>query len=165
MKKIQLLFAIAVLSIIFSCQEKEAKTKVEDSGNTVESSSTPSSTNISQSDLKPLPADLFKPVYLEADYMDIIFEELPFSMSQDNNNSIRQILNYIDVNAPDSYDPNCPLFGQLLVQKEAVYVMEANIYHSGGCYYWLIKQQGNQYLNAMTDAGIEFFNQLKQRKF
>lgn len=165
MQKIQLFFAFVVLISIYSCKEKETNKSLEDSGMKVETSVETSPANNSKLDFSPLPASLFKPVYMEADYMDILFEELPFSMSQDNNASIRQILNYIDVNAPDSYDSNCPLFGQLLVQKEAVYILEADIYHSDGCYYWLIKHRGKKYLNGMTDAGIKFFNQLKNRNF
>lgn len=158
------LFAITIILSLFACKEKETKTRVEESAPKVEST-TDHARPTNAPALSPFPAHLFKPVYMEADYMDVIFEELPFSMSQDNNNSIRQILNYIDVNAPENYNANCPLFGQLLVQKEAEYIMEANIYHSEGCYYWLIKHQGEKYVNGMTDAGIQFFNQLKQRKF
>jgi hypothetical protein len=114
-------------------------------------------------DLMALPEAVFKKIYFEADYLDVIFQELPFSMSQENNASIRQIMNHIDNKPPASMPAGCPLFGQQIYQKNGETILEADFYHSPGCYYFIFRYGGDQYFNGMTDSGVEFYENLKKR--
>jgi len=109
----------------------------------------------------PLPGKLFKQLYEEADYLDVIFEDLPFSMSQEDNKSIRQFLVNVDVNAPEKIDNSCVPMGHQVYQKEGEIIAEADFYVSAACTYYVFFIGGKKYHNKMLPNGIEFFNKLK----
>ena len=109
-----------------------------------------------------LPTSVFEELYTEADYMDVIFQELPYSISQENNSSIRQILRHVDNKAPASINNNCPLLAQQVFQRQGKIIAEADIFCDQGCYYYVFKFKGQVYYNAMTQAGIEFYENLKK---
>lgn len=156
-----LIFLALSLFVTLSCknQKKSSDKNPEETGQLEKE------TTSQQSFLTALPADIFKKVYAEADYLDVIFENLPFSMSQENNASIRQILNHVDNKPPQTIPANCPLFGQQLYMKNGEIILEADFFHSEGCYYYIFKHNGKKYYNGMTQTGITFFDNLKKRKF
>ena len=122
-------------------------------------------TVVQNNDLLSLPEDLFLKVYNATDYLDVIFEELPFSMSQDNKKGIQQLMKYIDKRPPNAISSGCPLFAQQFYQKEGELLIEADVFHSEGCFYYVFKHEGKSYYNAMLPEGIQFFNNLKKRQF
>jgi len=117
--------------------------------------------------LPPLPKGLYEDLFKHADYLDVLFEDLDFSMSQDNNASIRSFLQNINIKRSTELNTACPPMGHAVFSKHGNTMIECDFYHSEGCYYFIFNYEGDQpaYSNAMSDVGINFFNNLKNRNF
>jgi len=164
MKAIKILIVLFSITMIFACKS-DNKTEEKDSSISEEMQETKQPVKAVTGEMVNLPVDVFLKVYMEADYIDIIFEDLPFSMSQDNSKSIKQILSHLDKKPPAAISGQCPLFGQMLVQKEGNIILEGDMFHSEGCYYYVFKHQGKVYHNGMTPNGIQFFENMKKGSF
>jgi hypothetical protein len=117
------------------------------------------------SSLTPLPKEVYDLVYNQVDQMDGIFDELTFSMSQETNSSIQQLLNHVDMKAPMKVSDDCPRFSNQLYKKEGEVILEADVYCSEGCFYYIFKYQGEKYYNKMLQQGINFYENLKGQNF
>jgi len=104
-------------------------------------------------------------LYNECDYLDVIFMELPFSMSQGHPSGIRNLLSQLDNVPPESIDPNCPLMGNQVYQKAGETLAEADFYISEGCNYFVFTYQGKKYYNKVKQTGINFYENLRNKKF
>ena len=157
-------FLLLTLLILFSCKENQAGEN-ESAESTQTESAAPAQNQQKTQNFQALPDVIFKQVYFESDYTDVIFENLPFSLSQDNNGAIRQLMNYVDNKPPAFLSGQCPLFAQQVLLKNGEIILEADIFHSEGCYYYAFRHQGNLYYNAMRDSGIQFYNNLKNQRY
>jgi len=95
-------------------------------------------------------------------YVDYIFNELPFSISQDDKSSIMANLTLIGDQSPDPISiSNCAPIGREFFHVDGEIVYEADIYFSDGCYaYVFIKEDKPVYANSISDQGIMFYNNL-----
>ncbi len=116
---------------------------------------------------RPLPKHIYDQIYKYADYLDVMFEDLDFSMSQDNNASIRSFLGHINLKRTPAVKSSCKPMGHVVFLKKGNPIIEADFFHSPGCYYFLFyDEQGKPlYANSMTDMGIRFFDDLKSGKY
>ena len=57
--------------------------------------------------------------------------------------------------------------GHVAFMKKGNPIIEADFFHSPGCYYFLFFDETGTpiYSNSMSKAGIQFFNSIKQRNF
>jgi hypothetical protein len=107
-----------------------------------------------------VPFEIINSLYEKCDYVDYSFEKLPFTISRqepsDLRHSIAQIAQEIAL-----VDENCPPFGRMIYYKDGSIALEALIYFSKGCNYFVFLENNQpKYANFMTPSGIQFFNGL-----
>ncbi len=120
---------------------------------------------VSSVEMKPgfpsLPQNVLMNIWDNGQMIDYIFHDLPFSMNQTELNSIRTNLTYIDPKPVDSYPATCKPFARQFYQVGGDIVLEADIYFSEGCKFYVFVEGGKaKYANYMAEAGTNFFNQM-----
>ena len=107
----------------------------------------------------PMPPDIMKSLYEEVTYIDYIFYELPFSISQDDKPSIHANLQLI---APTKLGPipnTCKPIGREFFHKGGVIAFEAEIYFQDGCYgYVFLDNEKPIYSNTVSEQGMKFYS-------
>lgn len=100
-------------------------------------------------------------LFREATFIDYIFYDLPFSISQDNQPSIHANLKLISSGALDNLPINCKPIGREFFQINGEIVHEADLYFSDGCYgYVFLKDEKPIYANKLTEGGMKFYNNI-----
>ncbi|HEB61832.1 MAG TPA: hypothetical protein ENI82_01655 [Bacteroidetes bacterium] len=90
-------------------------------------------------------------------YVDLVFYNLPFSMSIDNQPGIRSNLIMI-ANKQISQNPACKSIGRVIYQIDGAIVLEADMFYGEGCNYFVFyKDKKAVYANSMTAEGIQYF--------
>ncbi len=123
---------------------------------------------VAQDTIPTLPISIIEDIALNADYLDVLFETLNFSMSQDDNKNIRSFLRNIDLKTPlTRIEPNCEVFGSVAFNKKGNTIIEGDIYYSKDCKYFIFLDENRKpkYANKMSGYGIEFFNRLIKGQF
>ena len=117
--------------------------------------------------LPPLPSHIYQDLYKNSDYLDVLFEDLDFSMSQDNNASIRSFLQNISLKRSAVLNTACEPMGHASFQKNGQSIIEADFYHEPDCYYFIFYYENEQpmFSNSMSETGIRFFKRLKSQSF
>ena len=94
-------------------------------------------------------------------FIDYIFYDLPFSISQDNQPSIHANLKLISSGALDNLPLNCKPIGREFFQINGEIVHEADLYFSDGCYGYVFLKDGKPiYANKLTEAGMTFYTRI-----
>lgn len=127
---------------------------------------TQTKTNQEQTDKKyknydPIPsipqAEVMK-MWDECTLIDYIFHDLPFSMSQNEQGSIRANLNYISKEPVNHIPVECKAIGRQFFQVGGDIYMEADVYLGEGCkFYVFVENEKPKYANYMTEDGEKFF--------
>lgn len=164
----KLIILILPLFLIFGCKDTKQSSSTSSAKNT-EQSKQAKNDEIQDEGyrLRPLPKYIYDEIYKYSDYLDVIFEDLDFSMSQEDNKSIRSFLQNINLRRTPLIKKDCKPMGHVAFMKKGNPIIEADFFHSPGCYYFLFFDEKGAplYSNAMSDLGIEFFNNLKNRNF
>lgn len=154
MKRI-LIFTLCV-SFFVACQtdkptEKQANTTTE----------APAATQEVQTNALPsLPMDTLTMLWEQCDYVDYVFYYTNFSISQDEQSSIRSSLRHI-AEDPAVIKANCKPIGRLFYQVDGENRLEGDLHLSEGCLYFIFYQKGKQvYANSMTQEGLQFYQNL-----
>lgn len=144
-----------VLSALISCSEnKTPKTK---------SATVENEISYLAEEYPALTREILEEVWQKSDMVDYIFHELPFSMSQNNQASVRANIAYIAKTGQGPIPSKCKALGRQFFQIEGEIVLEADIYYSDDCYFYIFHHQGNKYANVMTEQGKTFYaNMIKQ---
>lgn len=101
-----------------------------------------------------------KMLWDKCDYIDFVFYYLNFSMSQKVQNSIRATIAQISTAVPE-IDPNCQPIGRIFFQSEGVNIMEADIFYSNGCAYYIFYEDGKYaYANRMLPTAEKFYDNI-----
>lgn len=101
-----------------------------------------------------------KMLWDKCDYIDFVFYYLNFSMSQKVQNSIRATIAQISTAVPE-IDPNCQPIGRIFFQAEGVNIMEADIFYSNGCAYYIFYEDGKYaYANQMLPTAEKFYDNI-----
>lgn len=111
--------------------------------------------------LPTIPIEDLKYLYDHCDAVDYIFRELPFSVSQNNQSSIRVNLTYIDTVAVTTDYSGCYHLGREFFQVNGEVIKEAELYFGDDCMY-MIWMEGNKavYGNKLSMAGQQFYGNL-----
>ena len=135
-----------LLLVIYSCAHSAKNDKPE----------VPAST----STYPPLSNEEITNLYATAEKVDIIFYNLPMSVNQDDAASAKNTVLYISP-APAIMSSPCKALGRLSWISQGVIIKEADIYSDTGCQY-LIFMKENQPVaaNALSESGVQFFNQI-----
>ena len=107
-----------------------------------------------------IPFETIKALYEKCDYVDYSFERLPFTINRQEPNDVRHSLAQI-AQEPALINDSCPPFGRMVYYKDGNIALEALIYFSKGCtYYVFLEDNQPKYANFMTPSGVNFFNDL-----
>lgn len=107
-----------------------------------------------------IPDSTMQHLWERCDFVDYIFYELDFSVSQSSQSEIRKSLQHVSRVVPEIV-PACRPIGHLFYQVEGENVLEADIFYSPECQYYLFYRDGEPaYANAMTPAGMQFYEYL-----
>lgn len=113
---------------------------------------------IVENGFEKLPSDILNRMWNEAEMLDYIFHDLPFSMSQDEKQSIQANMTYIDKYAQPTIPQGCKPAARQFYQVNGIIELEADVYISEGCYFYVFIVDGKpQYANKMAQEGINFF--------
>jgi len=111
--------------------------------------------------LPSLPQTEMERLFREATFIDYIFYDLPFSISQDNQTSIHANLKLISSGVLDNLPENCKPIGREFFQINGEIVHEADLYFSDGCYgYVFLKDEKPIYANKLTEEGMKFYTNI-----
>lgn len=156
--------SLFLLSFFFlSCGGDAGKQKAASNA-----SATTNSTQQSTSAVKPgvknavalesVPRDVILDLWTTCTYIDYIFHDLPFSMSQDEKESIQANLNYISTEA-QAYIPNtCKPIARQMFHVGGDIVLECDVYLSETCqFYVFVENEKPKYANKMTPDALNFF--------
>lgn len=152
MKNIFLLFLS--ICFVFSCkteQKKDVKTPKE-----------VSVINDSKfSNLSSLPQEEFQKLFSEVTYIDYIFYNLPFSISQDDKPSINANLKLISAEKLGSININCKPIGREFFHIGGIITFEADVYFQDGCFgYVFLEKETPIYANKFSESGMKFYSNI-----
>jgi len=166
--KNKLLFLVFALLLAFSCNNtSKDKNGEQDNAKAKTSVKKDISDDIEVTRYRPLPKHIYDQIYKYADYLDIIFEDLDISMSQEDNASIRSFLKNINIKRTPAVKSSCKPMGHVVFIKKGKPIIEADFFHSPGCYYFLFFDEMGKplFANSMSDTGISFFESIKSGKY
>jgi len=152
---------IGLLScLLFACKTDQKKDTV----------STPDKKEVANqkfADLNPLPNESMQKLFNEATYIDYIFYNLPFSISQDDKPSIHSNLKLISGNKFGPISKDCKPIGREFFHIGGAIAYEADVYFQDGCYgYVFLDKEKPIYANKVSEEGMKFYsniiNQAKQ---
>jgi len=152
-------FALLLISFltVFSCKEKAKNSDV----NPIKETTTEVVNQEMLESLPMVPIEIMQKLWNECEFIDYIFFDLPFSMSQTEQPSIRANLNYIDRSAIGPRPKSCKPIAREFFQINGEIVYEADVYYSEGCkYYVFFDGKTPVYANKMSAAGEQFYNQM-----
>ena len=110
-----------------------------------------------------IPLEDVQHIFEKCDYIDYVFYNTNFSISQNEKASIQSAISHIS-QTPATLNPACKPIGRIFYQIEAVNVLEADMYFQDGCaYYVFLKNNKPTYGNLMTQDGIGYMNNIIQR--
>ena len=146
---IRIISFVLLTIMISSCTpsgKKEAKTPVKKENNL---------------GLPALPQSEMTRMFNSVTYIDYIFYDLPFSISQDNQASIQANLQLISSKQLLYLDPSCKPIGREFIQIDGDIIYEADLYFSEGCYgYVFIKDKEPIYANQISEGGMNFYSNI-----
>ncbi len=103
--------------------------------------------------------DSLKYLWEHCDYLDVLYYDLPASMSMTDTNSIRQMLGIIAA-APAPRRTDCgPAIGRLFFQIDGENYAQADLYFSDKCKFFVfVDDKGKaRWGNLLTDRGVAYF--------
>ena len=118
---------------------------------------------VNESGLEPLPVDEIIFLFNEATYVDYIFHDLPFSLSQSDVKAVQANVGMISSGTPYNFKNNCKSMGREFFHVNGEIVWEAELYFDpeNKCSaYIFYKNKKPVYANAISDAGIKFYTNL-----
>lgn len=109
--------------------------------------------------LESIPKDIVMNLWDKCTYIDYIFHSLPFSMSQDEQESIRANLNYIATIPQTNIPTDCKPIARQMFHIGGDIVLECDVYLSETCqFYVFVENEKPIYANKMTPDGLKFFS-------
>jgi len=114
-----------------------------------------------ETDLPALPLADMERMFAQATYIDYIFYELPFSISQDNQPSIHANLKLISSQPLNNLPQGCKPIGREFFHIGGDIAYEADLYFSDGCFgYIFLKDQKPVYGCKLTEEGTKFYSNI-----
>lgn len=110
-----------------------------------------------------IPQDVMQKLLNECTYVDYIFHVLPFSLSQSEDPSIKQNINFIDITKPVGRIPKgCKADGRKFFQIKGEIVYDVDVYITNNCKFYVFVDKKNKpiYANYMNQSGINFYDNI-----
>ncbi len=155
--RIYLIAIIGVFTLI-SCGEANETAKKTNANKTSQPVAAKSTGVKNKVALESVPRATILDLWNNCTYIDYIFHDLPFSMSQDEKESIQANLNYI-ATEPQEYIPNnCKPIARQMFHVGGDIVLECDVYLSDQCqFYVFVENEKPKYANKMTQEALKFF--------
>jgi len=103
---------------------------------------------------------IMKNLYDNCDYIDFVFYNTNFSMSQNQQAAIRSTLGTVST-TPATVLANCQPIGRLFFQIDGKNAEEADLFYGGDCLYYLFFKDGKYaYGNQLTEGGLTFYQKI-----
>lgn len=116
---------------------------------------------LSKPGLQALPAEMINKMLAEVDYIDYIWHDLPFSLSQEEKEGINTNISFISSEAVPVLSPECKPIGRKFYNIKGETIATADVYFSPGCYYYVfLDGEKPIYANKITAQGINFYTQI-----
>ena len=159
--KLQLTFAYLLFSLfLVSCSERKPAT-VETPKAEENNIAAPELKVSSTFDTIGISKEVFQQMLKEGDHIDIIFNDLPFSMNQDGNSALYQDLQHISSRPLKSLETNCSPFARKIYLSKGEIIMEGDLYYGPECYFQVFIKDGQKlYGNYLTPQGVAYIEQL-----
>jgi len=124
-------------------------------------SSGPKTEAMKFADLPSIPPASMNQLFNEGTYIDYIFYNLPFSISQDDKPSIHSNLGLISRERLGGIPQDCKPIGREFFHIGGTIAYEADIYFQDGCYgYVFLKDKKPVYANKVSEAGMKFYTNI-----
>ena len=102
-------------------------------------------------------------LFENCDFIDYILYQYDFSVSQGEKAAIQASMNHVSRSTP-TIDPNCKPIGRVFYQVDGKNAMEADIYFSETCQYYIFLVEGKPvYANNLSNSGVAFFQNIFQQ--
>ncbi len=139
--------------LLFSCKENENKSNLKGKVVVLDKGQ----------QIPGVPQDLIEKLLDECTGIDYIFDNWPVSMSQDEDASIDQNVMFIDFKRPlGDIPPNCKKEGRKFMKMGAEEAYMVDFYFGENCNFYIFRDKQNKplYANYMTNAGINFYQNI-----
>ena len=114
-------------------------------------------TDVKVSSLPSITFEEMKVLYETADFIDIIFYNVEFSMSVNNKTNIQKMVGFVSTNVAQ-INPNCKAMGRIFFQKNGEMLAETDMYYDDQCRYFVFQKNGKAaYANEITPEGQAYF--------
>lgn len=156
-------YTLIILASLFlvSCggETTGAKTDKTDKTNNADAAAPAANqSNKNQVAFESIPKATIMNLWEKCTYIDYIFHDLPFSMSQDSKESIQANLNYIATEAQAFIPADCKPMARQMFHIDGEIVLECDVYLSDKCqFYVFVENEKPKYANRMTPDGLNFF--------
>ncbi|MCZ2100825.1 MAG: hypothetical protein LC107_04720 [Chitinophagales bacterium] len=117
--------------------------------------------DMSSPEIPGVPEEVMLRLINECTFIDYIFSQLPFSLSQDEPPSIKQNILFIDYTKPVGRIPkHCKPDGRKFFQIQGEIVYDVDVYILNGCNFYVFVDKENKpmYANYITPEGMNFYN-------
>ena len=145
------LIILGVLLLSYSCKPES-----------VQNSQAKPRTSLKQLQSKEgITAEIVTLIVDSCSHVDMLFNDYPVSMSQNEKNSIISDLTYISTDAITEIPGQCKPVGRKVYNGNGEVLIEADLYFSEGCYFMVfIKDEQALFGNKMNEQGIAFYERL-----
>ncbi len=119
-----------------------------------------SATSTTQAGLPSITLEEMQILYDQADYIDLIFYNMDFSMSVNDKGNVQRVITFVDKTQPN---PNftCPTMGRIIFQKNGEILIEADMHIDKECRHFVFFKDGKKvFANNISDQGMAYFNQI-----
>lgn len=162
MKNIKLLLPLFCLLLVSNCGDT-SNVDAASADETAPSTEVQNNTPTQMPEYPSISIDRLEHLWNNATYMDVVFYQLPVSLNQSDNAQIRSTIAGVG-EKPPVINPNCQSIGRIFFQVGGENVEQAEIYFNEGCtYYVWLEDDQPAYANEMTDAAINFYNNIFQQ--
>lgn len=113
--------------------------------------------------LQALPKEMIDKMYAEVDYIDYLWHDLPFSLSQEEKESINTNISFISDQAVEVIPTACKSIGRKVYNIKGNIYLTADVYFTPSCqFYVFLEGEKPIYASKMTAQGVTFYTQVIQ---
>lgn len=147
------LFAVVMLILLTSCGENEKKKALPEKPVVRTENILPQ--------LPKMPENELALLFENCDFIDYIFIDLPFSLSQNEKSSVQQNVLFAENTAVDQRMASCKPMARKFFKIKGNIVWEADVFAIEPCYYFVFyKDNKATYANKMSSNGRNFYKNL-----
>lgn len=152
------LLLIVTTTSLLACSDKAKPSEAAGTEATTTSPAAPAAAvSNNAGSLPPMSTERLKYLWDNCDYIDFVFFDLDFSMSQEEKSAIQGTIAGIGANAP-TLNPACKPIGRVFFQVAGKNVEEADLVMGQGCVYYIFQENGKSaYANLLTERGFKFY--------